>query len=52
MIKDFMNGREVEWNDKELKLAWVRPGASRDPDVGRGLRAEGARRRWTRRPTA
>ena len=20
-----MNGREVEWNDKELKLAWVRP---------------------------
>ena len=25
MIKDFMNGREVEWNDKELKLAWVRP---------------------------
>src|SRR5437773_6304016 len=25
MIKDFMNGREVEWNDKELTLAWVRP---------------------------
>ena len=20
-----MNGREVEWNDKQLKLAWVRP---------------------------
>src|SRR6186713_242558 len=25
MIREFMNGREVEWNDKELKLAWVRP---------------------------
>jgi probable F420-dependent oxidoreductase len=25
MIRDFMNGREVEWNDKQLKLAWVRP---------------------------
>ena len=25
MIKDFMNGRKVEWNDKELKLEWVRP---------------------------
>ena len=25
MIKDFMNGRSVEWNDKELQLKWVRP---------------------------
>jgi len=25
MIKDFMNGRTVEWNDKELQLKWVRP---------------------------
>ena len=25
MIKDLMNGRPVEWNDKELKLEWVRP---------------------------
>src|SRR5690349_8132406 len=24
MVKDFMNGREVEWNDKELQLKWVR----------------------------
>jgi probable F420-dependent oxidoreductase len=24
MIKDLMNGREVQWNDKELKLSWVR----------------------------
>jgi probable F420-dependent oxidoreductase len=24
MIKDLMNGREVEWNGKELKLEWVR----------------------------
>jgi probable F420-dependent oxidoreductase len=25
MIRDFMNGREVSWNDKELQLKWVRP---------------------------
>ena len=25
MIKNFMNGREVNWNDKELQLKWVRP---------------------------
>ena len=25
MIRDFMNGREVNWNDKELHLKWVRP---------------------------
>ena len=25
MIKDFMNGREVHWNDRELQLKWVRP---------------------------
>ena len=25
MVKEFMNGREVEWNEKQLKLAWVRP---------------------------
>jgi probable F420-dependent oxidoreductase len=25
MIKEFMNGREVNWNDKELQLKWVRP---------------------------
>jgi probable F420-dependent oxidoreductase len=25
MLKDLMNGREVQWNDKELKLEWVRP---------------------------
>jgi probable F420-dependent oxidoreductase len=24
MIKELMNGREVEWNGKELKLEWVR----------------------------
>jgi probable F420-dependent oxidoreductase len=24
MIKDLMNGRSVEWNDKELELKWVR----------------------------
>jgi probable F420-dependent oxidoreductase len=25
MIRDFMNGREVHWNDKDLHLKWVRP---------------------------
>jgi probable F420-dependent oxidoreductase len=25
MVKGFMNGREVSWNDKELQLKWVRP---------------------------
>ena len=25
MIRDFMNGREVNWNDTELQLKWVRP---------------------------
>ena len=25
MIRDFVNGREVHWNDKELQLKWVRP---------------------------
>jgi probable F420-dependent oxidoreductase len=25
MIRDFMNGKEVHWNDKDLQLKWVRP---------------------------
>jgi probable F420-dependent oxidoreductase len=25
MIKPFMNGEEVDWNDKQLQLKWVRP---------------------------
>jgi probable F420-dependent oxidoreductase len=25
MMKPFMNGEEVHWNDKELQLKWVRP---------------------------
>src|SRR3954447_8750447 len=25
MVKEFMNGREVNWNDKDLQLKWVRP---------------------------
>ena len=25
MIKPFMNGKEVTWNDKQLQLKWVRP---------------------------
>ena len=25
MLKPFMNGEEVHWNDKELQLKWVRP---------------------------
>jgi probable F420-dependent oxidoreductase len=25
MIRDFMNGREVDWNERKLRLDWVRP---------------------------
>jgi probable F420-dependent oxidoreductase len=25
MVHEFMNGREVRWNDKDLQLKWVRP---------------------------
>jgi probable F420-dependent oxidoreductase len=25
MIREFMNGREAQWNDKDLQLKWVRP---------------------------
>jgi probable F420-dependent oxidoreductase len=25
LVKPFMNGREVHWNDKDLQLKWVRP---------------------------
>jgi probable F420-dependent oxidoreductase len=25
MLREFMNGREVQWNDKDLQLKWVRP---------------------------
>jgi probable F420-dependent oxidoreductase len=25
MIREFMNGREVTWNEKQLQLKWVRP---------------------------
>src|SRR5687768_6840861 len=25
MVKPFMNGEDVTWNDKQLQLAWVRP---------------------------
>jgi probable F420-dependent oxidoreductase len=25
MVREFMNGREVEWNEKRLQLKWVRP---------------------------
>jgi len=25
MVKEFMNGREVNWNEKDLELKWVRP---------------------------
>jgi len=25
MIREFVNGREVHWNDKDLQLKWVRP---------------------------
>ncbi len=31
MIRGFMNGDEVEWNDKQLHLKWVRPELPRIP---------------------
>jgi probable F420-dependent oxidoreductase len=31
MIKDLMNGRKVDWNDKELQLEWVREGLPEIP---------------------
>jgi probable F420-dependent oxidoreductase len=31
MVKEFMNGREVNWNDKDLELKWVRPELPRIP---------------------
>src|SRR6059058_6051916 len=43
MIKDLMNGRPVQWNDKELKLEWVRPELPEIPMwiAGYGTRALG-----------
>ena len=49
MIRDFMNGREVRL-ERQGPAAEVGPArAAADPDVGRRLRAEGARRRGPRR---
>ena len=31
MVREFMNGDEVEWNDKQLQLKWVRPELPRIP---------------------
>src|SRR5262245_49680148 len=31
MVREFMNGSEVEWNDKHLQLKWVRPELPRIP---------------------
>ena len=52
MIRDFMNGREVHWNDEDLQLKWVREELPAIPGLGRRLRAEGARGRRSRRRTA
>ena len=43
MIKPFMNGDEVHWNDKDLQLKWVRPELPRIPMwvAGYGPRALG-----------
>ena len=49
MIKEFMNGREVDVEREGAQARVGATGASRDPDVGRRLRAEGARRRGSRR---
>ena len=52
MVREFMNGAEVEWNDKHAPAQVGAAGAAAHPDVDRGLRAEGAGRRGPRRPTA
>ena len=31
MVREFMNGSEVEWNDKHFQLKWVRPELPRIP---------------------
>jgi probable F420-dependent oxidoreductase len=43
MVRGFMNGDEVEWNDKQLQLKWVRPELPRIPMwvAGYGPRALG-----------
>ena len=51
MMKDLMNGKPVEWNGKDLQLEWAQA-PSRDPDVHRRLRAEGARGRRDASATA
>ncbi len=49
MIKDLMNGREVKWNEKELKLEWARTDCPRSrcrsPATGRRRSPSRARRR-------
>ena len=47
MIRDFMNGREVDWNEQGAPADLGAP-SRRDPDVHRGLRPEGARGRGPR----
>ncbi len=44
MIKDFMNGREVSWNEQGPPAEVGAAGAAGDPDVGGRLRTESARR--------
>ena len=43
MVKGFMNGREVQWNDRDLQLKWVRPELPQIPMwvAGDGPRARG-----------
>ena len=48
MIKDFMNGRDGRLERQGAPAQVGAPRAPRDPDVGRGVRAEGARGRRTR----
>ena len=54
MVKPFMNGKEVTWNDKQLQLKWVRPELLKIPDTspatGRGARRRGAAGRRRHHP--
>ena len=49
MVREFMNGREVNWNDKELQLKWVREEL---PDIPSGSRATARRRSRSRGASA
>ena len=51
LIRELANGRTADWNGKQITLEWAK-GLPEIPRLGRGLRAEGARRSPAVRATA